>query len=164
MNICFHTWRRFGSCRQSIQKLCNVSQKQYRYLNPPKPKFPENSLIFYCFLKIPEELGKFPEISLIFHEKAISLSFPESVGTLKRDPGHYISLQNSHAWFQQCKILWCLIVSIWIEEKWYIHWIWIMNKEFCWNRFQLMHVVKAQRHFWNLKHMAHFFIISFCSV
>ena len=80
MNICFHTWGRFGNCWQRIWKLCNVSQKQY--INRPKPKFPENSLIFYCFLKFPGELGKFPEISLIFHGKAISLSFPECVGTL----------------------------------------------------------------------------------
>ena len=35
------------------------------------------------FSKIPcSELGKFPEISLIFHGKAISLSFLECVGTL----------------------------------------------------------------------------------
>ena len=36
-------------------------------------KYPENSLKFCCFLKFPEELGRFPEISLIFHGKAISL-------------------------------------------------------------------------------------------
>ena len=47
--------------------------------------FPENSLIFFWFLKFPEELGKFPEISLIFHGKAISLSFPECVGTLNTE-------------------------------------------------------------------------------
>ena len=80
-NICFHTWWRFENWGQSMWKLCNISQKQY--FNWPKPKFPENSLIFYCFLKFPEDLGKFPEISLIFNGKAISLSFPECVGTLR---------------------------------------------------------------------------------
>ena len=40
-------------------KQCNISEKQY--LNRSKPKFPENSLIFFCFLKFPEELCKFPD-------------------------------------------------------------------------------------------------------
>ena len=59
---------------KAYEKLCNISLKQH--LNLPQPRF--------CwFLKIPEELGKLPEISLIFHEKAIPLSFSEFVGTPK---------------------------------------------------------------------------------
>ena len=64
-----------------MKKPCNISQKQH--LNLPWPKSPEISLRFRCFLKFPEELDKFPEISLIFHGKANSLSFPQCVGTLK---------------------------------------------------------------------------------
>ena len=48
-------------------------------------EFPEILL----FSKFPEELGKSPEISLIYHVKAISLSFLECVGTLANSGGRY---------------------------------------------------------------------------
>ena len=67
-------WKRTAN----IWKPTEYSQKQH--LNLPEP-FPENSLRFCYFRKFPEELAKFPEISLIFHGKAISLSFLECVGT-----------------------------------------------------------------------------------
>ena len=41
------------------------------------------------FSKIPWVLGKFREISLLFHGKAISLSFVECVGTLANSGGRY---------------------------------------------------------------------------
>ena len=47
-------------------------------------EFPEISL----FSKIPWELGKFPDISLIFHGKAISLLL-ECVGTMTNSGGRY---------------------------------------------------------------------------
>ena len=49
----------------------------------------KNSLRFCCFLKFPEEFGKFPDVSLIFYGKAISLSFLECVGTLANSGGCY---------------------------------------------------------------------------
>ena len=45
-------------------------------------KFPDSSLRFSGFLNFTEELGKFPEISQIFHGKALSQSFSGCVGTL----------------------------------------------------------------------------------
>ena len=66
--------------RKTYEKLCDILRSGTQIWH--SQKFPENSLRFCCFLKFPEELDKFPEISLIFHGKAISLSFSESVGTL----------------------------------------------------------------------------------
>ena len=51
------------------------------HLNLPYP-FPENSLRFCSFPKIPWGVWLIPEISLIYHGKTISLSFLECVGTL----------------------------------------------------------------------------------
>ena len=56
-------------------------------LNYAIAKIPWEFLRFCSFLKFPEELGKFPESPLIFHGKAISLSFPECMGTLHEDEG-----------------------------------------------------------------------------
>ena len=47
-----------------------------------------HSLRFRCFQKFPRELGKFPEISLISHGKAISLLL-ECVGTMANSGGSY---------------------------------------------------------------------------
>ena len=65
---------------KTYEKLCDILRSGTKICR--SQKFPEKSLRLCCFLKFPEELDKFPEISLIFHGKAISLSFPESVGTL----------------------------------------------------------------------------------
>ena len=48
-------------------------------------EFPEILL----FSKFPEELGKFPEIFLIFRGKTFSLSFLECVRTLANSGGRY---------------------------------------------------------------------------
>ena len=50
---------------KTYEKLCDILRSGTQICH--NQKFPENSLRFCCFLKFPEELDKFPEISLIFH-------------------------------------------------------------------------------------------------
>ena len=85
VNGLFFQWFRMKTAGKHMKNYVTFSEAALKSVITIPWEFPEILL----FSKISWGLAKFPEISLIFHGKAISLSFIQCVGTLANSGGRY---------------------------------------------------------------------------